>query len=335
MELRWAKKLLLTGGVLLVPVFALVTSVVFWPGVLLKAYSWYMCLSQGVAVCYSHSASYRFCYSTRGTPGGATPTLLLLHGFSTSKEMWLSVIKYLPRNLHVVCLDMPGHEGTSRTGAEDYSIQGQARRVHQFVRSVGLDKSPFHLVGASMGGNVAGVYAGLYPADVCSLTLVCPAGLVYPTESSFIALVKELDLEKPIAPSKPIPLIPTSMQELEAMLKLCCYKSPKIPRQFLRGLLANRIPNNNFYREVFLEIVGEKSRHLLQEHLNLITAPLQVIWGKNDQILDVSGAAVIQKALSHCQVDLLDNCGHAIALERPRKFANLVLDFHNKAKKQA
>lgn len=53
------------------------------------------------------------------------------------------------------------------------------------------------------------------------------------------------------------------------------------------------------------------------------------------QILDVSGAAVIQKALPHCQVDLLDNCGHAIALERPRKFANLVLDFHNKAKKQA
>ncbi|XP_032405254.1 monoacylglycerol lipase abhd6-A-like isoform X1 [Xiphophorus hellerii] len=351
MELRWAKKLLLTGGVLLVPVFALVTSVVFWPGVLLKAYGWYMCLSQGMAVCYSHSGSYRFCYSTRGTPGGATPTLLLLHGFSTSKEMWLSVIKethllplelerlcrdwvgqYLPRNLHVVCLDMPGHEGTSRTGAEDYSIQGQARRVHQFVRSVGLDKSPFHLVGASMGGNVAGVYAGLYPADVCSLTLVCPAGLVYPTESSFIVLLKELDLEKPIAP---IPLIPTSMQELEAMLKLCCYKSPTIPHQFLRGLLANRIPNNNFYREVFLAIIGEKSRHSLQQHLNLITAPLQVIWGKNDQILDVSGAAVIQKALPHCQVDLLDNCGHAIALERPRKFANLVLDFHNKAKKQA
>ncbi|XP_027859651.1 monoacylglycerol lipase abhd6-A-like [Xiphophorus couchianus] len=335
MEPTWAKTLLLTGGVLLVPVFALVTSVVFWPGVLLKAYNWCNRRLQGMAVRYSHSGSYRFCYSTRGTPGGATPSLLLLHGFAASKDMWLPVVMYLPRNLHVVCLDMPGHEGTSRTGAEDYSIQGQARRVHQFVRSVGLDKSPFHLVGTSMGGNVAGVYAGLYPADVCSLTLVCPAGLVYPTESSFIALLKELDLEKPIAPSKPIPLIPTSMQELEAMLKLCCYKSPKIPRQFLRGLLANRIPNNNFYREVFLEIVGEKSRHSLQQHLNLITAPLQVIWGKNDQILDVSGAAVIQKALPHCQVDLLDNCGHAIALERPRKFANLVLDFHNKAKKQA
>ncbi|XP_008406495.1 monoacylglycerol lipase abhd6-B-like isoform X2 [Poecilia reticulata] len=297
MELTWAKTLALTGGVLLVPVFAVVASFLFWPGLLLKAYNWYNRRSQGMVVRYSHSGTYRFCYSARGTPGGATPSLLLLHGFTASKDMWLPVV--------------------------------------MFVRSVGLDKSPFHLAGTSMGGNVAGVYAGLYPADVCSLTLVCPAGLVYPTDSSFVALLKQLDLEKPIAPSKPIPLIPTSMQELEAMLKLCCYKPPKIPHQFLRGLLANRIPNNDFYREVFLAIVEEKSRYLLQEHLNLITAPLQVIWGKNDQVLDVSGATVIQKALPHCQVDLLDNCGHTIALERPRKFANLMLDFHNKAKKQA
>lgn len=27
-----------------------------------------------------------------------------------------------------------------------------------------------------MGGNVAGVYAAQYPEDICSLTLICPAG---------------------------------------------------------------------------------------------------------------------------------------------------------------
>lgn len=35
---------------------------------------------------------------------------------------------------------------------------------------------------------------------------------------------------------------------------------------------------------VFMEIVGENSRYALQEHLHLITAPLQVIWGKQDQV---------------------------------------------------
>lgn len=33
-----------------------------------------------------------------------------------------------------------------------------------------------------------------------------------------------------------------------------------------------------------MEIIGEKSRYALQEHLHLITAPLQVIWGKQDQV---------------------------------------------------
>lgn len=35
---------------------------------------------------------------------------------------------------------------------------------------------------------------------------------------------------------------------------------------------------------VFMEIVGEKSRQALQEHMHLITPPLQVIWGKEDQV---------------------------------------------------
>lgn len=334
MELSVTKTLMLMGGVLLLPVLAFVASFVFWPGQLLKAYNWYWRRRLGMVVRHSHSGSYRFCYSSRGTPGGATPSLLLLHGFSATKDMWLPVINYLPKNLHVVCVDMPGHEGTSRTGAEDYSIQGQARRIHQFVQSIGLDKTPFHLVGTSMGGNVAGVYAACYPSDLCSVTLVCPAGLVYPTESKFISRLREL--EKTDEANESVPLIPSTLQDLDIMLKLCCHNPPNLPRQVLRGLLANRISNNDFYKEVFKEIVGEKSRYSLQEHLHLITAPLQVIWGKHDQVVDVSGATVIQTELPHCQVDVLDDCGHSVALERPRKLAKLMMDFiHSEAKKQA
>ncbi|KAM4740638.1 monoacylglycerol lipase abhd6-A-like isoform 1-T2 [Anableps anableps] len=334
MELSLAKTLMVTGGVLLLPVLAFATSLMFWPGVLLKAYNWYWRRRLGMVVRHTQIGSYCFCYSTRGTPGGDMPSLLLLHGFSATKDMWLPVINYLPRNQHVVCVDMPGHEGTSRTGPEDYSILGQASRVHQFVRSIGLDKAPFHLVGTSMGGNVAGVYGAHYPSDLCSLTLVCPAGLIYPTESKFINHLRELERNNKRDGS--IPLIPNSLQELDTMLKLCCHNPPHLSRQVLRGLLANRIPNNDFYKELFMEIIEEKSRHSLQEHLHLITVPLQVIWGKNDQVLDVSGATVIQTALPHCQVDTLDDCGHSIALERPRKLAKLLTDFvHSKAKKQA
>ncbi|XP_042365817.1 monoacylglycerol lipase abhd6-B-like [Plectropomus leopardus] len=319
--------IVLSGGILALPLIAFITSVLFWPGALLKAYNWYWRRRLGLVVRYSHSGSYRFCYCSRGTPGGATPSLLLLHGFSATKDMWLPVINYLPRNMHVVCVDMPGHEGTSRTCAEDYSIQGQVARIHQFVQSIGLDKRPFHLVGTSMGGNVAGVYAAQYPAHLSSVTLVCPAGLVYPTDSEFISRLREMEKTQQ---EDSIPLIPSTPQELEDMLKLCCFTPLNLPKQVLRGLLANRLPNNGFYKEVFMEIVGEKSRHSLQENLHLIKSPVQVIWGKEDQVVDVSGSAVLQAALPSCQVTVLENCGHSVALERPRKAATLIVDFLRK-----
>ncbi|XP_066554325.1 monoacylglycerol lipase ABHD6 isoform X1 [Amia ocellicauda] len=277
----------------------------------------------GLQVRNADCGGYRFCYSYRGKPG-TRPSILMLHGFSAHKDMWLSVAKFLPKHLHLLCVDMPGHEGTTRTGPEDYSIEGQVKRIHQFVECIRLNKKPFHLVGTSMGGNVAGVYAARYPSDISSLTLICPAGLQYPNESKFVKQLRDLERTNNI---QGIPLIPSTPEEMEEMLKLCSYVRFKIPHQILQGLVDVRIPHNDFYREVFMEIVGEKSRHSLQENMHLITVPLQVIWGKQDQVVDVSGATVLTEAIPGCHVDLLENCGHSVVMERPRKTAKLILDF--------
>lgn len=55
----------------------------------------------------------------------------------------LLLLQYLPKHLHIMCVDMPGHEGTTRTNTDDYSIQGQVKRIHQvhqieFLKYVGI-----------------------------------------------------------------------------------------------------------------------------------------------------------------------------------------------------
>lgn len=78
-------------------------------------------------------------------------------------------------------------------GSTRYTEQRTMKRVHQvlqslpwssvlvrhsaqFAEAVRLNRKPFHVVGTSMGGQVAGVYAACYPSQICSITLICPDG---------------------------------------------------------------------------------------------------------------------------------------------------------------
>ncbi|KAJ3603390.1 hypothetical protein NHX12_031132 [Muraenolepis orangiensis] len=325
MDVSLVSILALAGSLLAFPVLIFTATYTLWPAAFVKTYNWYNRWRCGLQVSCVFWGDYRFCFSQRGTPG-PSPSLLFLHGFSANKDMWLPIIKFLPAWQHVVCVDMPGHEGSSRTGPEDYSIQGQVHRIHQFVQAVGLDRQPFHLVGSSMGGNVAGVYAAQHPQHLAGLTLICPAGLVVPKDSRFVRLLKDMK-EKGEMRMQDVPLIPSTVQQMGDMLTLCCHSNLSVPRQILKGLVASRLPNNDFYSQVLLEITSDVSVSSLQERLHLITAPLLVIWGQEDQVIDVSGAGVLQEAHPTCQVALLERCGHAVMLDRPRKAAKLLTDF--------
>ncbi|KAM6470395.1 monoacylglycerol lipase ABHD6 isoform 1-T5 [Liasis olivaceus] len=323
MDLDVLNMFVIAGGTLALPILAFVASFLLWPSALIKIYYWYWRRALGMQVKYAHSGDYQFCYSYRGRPSHR-PSILMLHGFSAHKDIWLSVVKFLPKNLHLICVDMPGHEGTTRSSLDDYSICGQVKRIHQFVECISLNRKPFHLLGTSMGGNVAGVYAAQYPAEVCSLSLICPAGLPHFTENKFIKQLKELKEKKWI---DQIPLIPSTPEEMADMLKLCSYVRFKVPHQILQGLVDVRIPHNGFYRKLFLEILEEKSQTCLYDNMSKIKAATQIIWGKQDQVLDVSGADILAKSILDAQVHILENCGHSIVVERPRKTAKLILDF--------
>ncbi|XP_060622133.1 monoacylglycerol lipase ABHD6-like [Anolis sagrei] len=323
MDLDVLNMFVIAGGTLAIPILAFVASFLLWPSALIKIYYWYWRRALGMQVRYVNYDDYQFCYSYRGR-SSHRPSILMLHGFSAHKDMWLSVVKFLPKNLHLICVDMPGHEGTTRSSLDDYSIEGQVKRIHQFVECIHLNRKPFHLIGTSMGGNVAGVYAAHYPAEVGSLTLICPAGLPQMTESKFVKQLQEMKTSQNI---ERIPLIPSTPEEMGEMLKLCSYVRFKVPQQILQGLVDVRIPHNDFYRKLFLEITSEKSRNSLHENMSKIKAATQIIWGKQDQVLDVSGADILAKAIPDCQIQVLENCGHTVVVERPRKTAKLLLEF--------
>ena len=65
----------------------------------------------------------------------------------------------------------------------------------------------------------------------------------------------------------------------------------------------------------------------LDPYLPKIQAPVLIIWGDTDRILDVGGAAVLEKKLKNCRTVVMKETGHMPMLEKPKETASLYVGF--------
>jgi pimeloyl-ACP methyl ester carboxylesterase len=95
-------------------------------------------------------------------------TILFLHGFGESREVWTDFMREFPDSYRLLTLNLPGH-GTNVHDIRDYSMEAQARYVAEQLRQKGVDQAL--LVCHSMGGYVALAFAERYPEMVAGLVL--------------------------------------------------------------------------------------------------------------------------------------------------------------------
>ncbi|XP_066287858.1 monoacylglycerol lipase ABHD6-like [Branchiostoma lanceolatum] len=281
----------------------------------------------GCTIKYVRVGEQQFAYLERGRPSKNQPSLLLIHGFGDIKESFCEMIMHLPKNLHLISIDLPGHGDTSIKAKADLSMEAIAANLHQFVGVIGLDRGPLHVLGHSMGSGLAGCYAALYPGEVSLLTMTGPTG-IKPT-------VKSLVFEKIDQGNKYL-LVPETVEQAEEMFNICLYNKSLIPpKQLLKGYVDYYMrPHVSFFKELFDAILEQED--VLTPLLGKITAPTQVIWGRHEQVLHISCVDVIKKEMTApLQVDIIEDCGHTVPLETPQKAASLILNFRDKfAKKQ-
>ena len=100
----------------------------------------------------------------------ANPTLLMLHGRSQQAHSWDFVSLALSDRFHVLALDQRGHGDSDWATDGDYSIEAQQGDIDGFVEALRLDG--FVLIGHSMGGRNAYVWAGRHPQTLKGLMIV-------------------------------------------------------------------------------------------------------------------------------------------------------------------
>jgi pimeloyl-ACP methyl ester carboxylesterase len=103
------------------------------------------------------------------TVGGKGPTVLLLHGYAETAQMWKPLAVALAPRFTMVAIDLPAI-GDSSIPASGIDMTTSARRVHEAVHKLGFERA--RVVGHDIGLMVAYAYAAMYPGEVETLTLM-------------------------------------------------------------------------------------------------------------------------------------------------------------------
>ncbi|WP_430461735.1 alpha/beta fold hydrolase [Thalassolituus sp. LLYu03] len=264
------------------------------------------------------AAGHHWVYLDSGTPDA--PVLLLLHGFAVDKDNWLRFARDFS-DYRVIAPDLPGHGESSFDPAQTYDFAHQAQWLDAFVQALDL-KQPLHVMGNSMGGGIALMFAAQHPQQVASVTLFDAAGVYPPKASDFQTIIDQ---------GLPNPLVVTSTADYDALREFAMVQQPFLPWPASDVLAARAIARNSINTRIFSDIhnAAEAARgsgdnlQLLQQ----VTQPVLIVWGEKDRVLDVSSVGVFSQYLPHSQSHVFPDVGHAPMLEVPQQSADLVRGF--------
>jgi pimeloyl-ACP methyl ester carboxylesterase len=247
-------------------------------------------------------------YLERPGPG---PTVVLVHGFTGSKDSWLQYAKHLPRDLRLLAPDLIGHGDNDPDLDCAYDGWAITATLHDVLTELGCEE--FHLVGHSLGGLLAAGYAMKHPSQVQSLFLISPAGVDPPGLSECYRLIEAGDN----------PFLCDTRADYNRIMGLVFQGPmpiPAIAHTLLSRALIERRP---IFAKVWedLHSVDENILSMLAE----IKAPTRVVWGKHDRVLHPDCLEIFVQNIPNADSAWLD-CGHCPPIECPAELATLHLE---------
>jgi len=244
--------------------------------------------------------------------GGKGETVIFLHGFGGNKDHWTAFAKYL-KGYHLVIPDVPGFGESSQVPTDNYCVESQVERIDRFVEVLKLDK--FHMAGNSLGGAFAATYAAKHPEKVLTLALLDTAGAPSQKKSEFfMQLEKGNNL-----------LLASDTEDVDKLMALVYVKMPTYPTSFKKIMVADWIAHTEFNKKIWNDC--QSLQFSLAPVLPLIQAPVLILWGDQDKLLDVGGVAFLEKNLKNYRTVIMKDTGHCPMLEKPEETAKAYTSF--------
>lgn len=233
---------------------------------------------------------------------GEGPTVVLLHGFASSIENWITVMPKLVKDHRIIAIDMRGFGWTDRPVA-DYSPAAQAKLLKAVLDERKVSK--ISLVGHSYGSSVALAFALEYPQQVERIAL-------------YDAWVYDSQLPSMfhMARAKGIGEVLFGLfysERYEERLTMGFFDPDIVPEQLAEDV--ERAFERPGTRYGALEAVRGMRFDEMESRYRTITVPTLLLWGREDRVTPVSVGEKLVRQLPNAQLKIYPRCGHFPMIE--------------------
>jgi len=242
-----------------------------------------------------------FQYNEEGPADAPLPPVVLLHGMLGDLSNWVDTVEALSDNgYHVLAPILPIYDfPLSETG-----VPRLTEYVHKFVETLGLDSAV--LVGNSLGGHVALLYALDHPETVHAMVLSGSSGIYETTMGS--SFFRRQDREF-----------------IKERTEMTFYDPAHATEELVDEMLE--IVNDRPRALRLLKFARSADEETVTEQLSQLDMPSLLVWGRDDVVTPPEVAEEFRDRMPDARLEFIDKCGHAPMIEHPDTFNALTLDF--------
>lgn len=231
---------------------------------------------------------------------GEGEILFLLHGLFGALSNFSQVIDHFSLKYKVVFPFLPLYE----LPLTDSTVSGMVAYITGLIKFKGYQN--INILGNSLGGHIAQVYALDNLSNVNSLILTGSSGL----------------FENSLGDGYP------NKENKDYIRKKTAFTfyDPSNATDELVDEVYETVNNRSKAIRV-ITMAKSAVRHNLRKDLHKITIPVKLIWGANDTITPPFVAEEFEKLLPNVSLSFIEKCGHAAMMERPEAFNAILTEF--------
>lgn len=229
------------------------------------------------------------------------PPVVLLHGMLGDLSNWTSTIRALSENGYRALVPvLPVYE----LPLKKTSVNGLVDYLHGFRQALGLGE--VILVGNSLGGHIALLYAIAHPEAVPALVLSGASGIYEVNIGTTTPRRQDRDFIRDRA-------------------AVTFYSPEHVTDELVEDMYE--IVNDRSRALRLIKMARSAKAETVIEHLDQIHAPTLLVWGRDDEITPPKVAHEFLERMTNAELAFIDQCGHAPMIEHPDDFNRLMIGF--------